>query len=75
MGVPASKYNLCNVYGDYLGDWTQYHLQALLEYFDNDDMTVGTFSGRRQVMVPHLVRQSTLGKNQGQGEDEQHEEL
>lgn len=56
MGVPAAKYNLCNLYGDYLGDWTQYHLQALFEWFDKDDRTVGTFAGLRRLRLPHLQR-------------------
>ena len=32
LGVPAAKYNACNLYGDYLGDWTQYHLHALMDW-------------------------------------------
>ena len=57
LGVPAAKYNLCNLYGDYLGDWTQYHLQALLEWFDVDDRTAGTFTGLRRRRLPQLTRQ------------------
>ncbi|EDQ88141.1 uncharacterized protein MONBRDRAFT_26735 [Monosiga brevicollis MX1] len=37
LGVPAAKYNMCNLYGDFLGDWTQYHLQALIEALEDDD--------------------------------------
>ena len=31
LGVPAAKYNLCNVYGDYLGGWVHYHLGHMLQ--------------------------------------------
>ncbi|EGD81884.1 hypothetical protein PTSG_02570 [Salpingoeca rosetta] len=26
LGVPAAKYNLCNIYADYLGEWVHYHI-------------------------------------------------
>eukprot|EP00055_Hartaetosiga_balthica_P005189 m.14859 g.14859 ORF g.14859 m.14859 type:complete len:343 (-) comp4379_c0_seq1:102-1130(-) len=30
LGVPAAKYNLCNQYGDFVGDWVEYHLDHIL---------------------------------------------
>ena len=46
LGVPAAKYNLCNSYGDYLGDWTQYHIEALMQLATWDTLTASRLTPR-----------------------------
>jgi hypothetical protein len=46
LGVPAAKYNLCNSYGDYVGDWTQYHVEALAQLITRGSVTASRLTPR-----------------------------
>lgn len=50
LGIPATKYNLCNAYSDYLGEWVRYHIGYMVESF--------WLSGFFQTADNHMIAQN-----------------